>query len=441
MSLINRLRIVGDNNIVFQDIDGSQINTTIKAFISNITAEKDERIADLKRTIEDKTEIQHLSRNEIQRLGRELTQLKEERLSLKKHIEEMLREFDGKDLSTTSKIYQEAFNLFVSGKLREAIDFLTEDKMAAEEKQQAQIRRLKADMLVLNFDFAGAAHNYEKAVALFPSWGNYGTAANFYCNQKNYQKAEHHYLSSLDYAENDEQKAGTLNNLGNYYRNTQKMHQAEAAYTEALSLYRQLVAPPLHAFLPDVAMILNNLGNYYSVNQKMPEAEAAYLEAFSLYRQLAAKDSATFLPHVAGTLNNLGNYYYSNQMMQHAEAAYTKALSLRRQLADQDPDTFLSDFATTLYNLASFYLEIPEEAQKYLKESLSIRRELAQLNPDAQNLELARTLIVGGFLDKSMGNTDQSQEYFKEALSIVEPFSEVPLAQQLIEIAKENIQE
>lgn len=448
MSLINSLRIVGNNNIVLQDVDGSQISLTIDAFVSNITEEKDKRIADLESTIKDKTKIEHLLDSDVQRLGRELTQLKEERLSLEKHIEEILREFDGKDLSTTSTMYQEAFSLFVSGELQKAIDFLTEAKMAAEEakaqaiiKQQAETRRLKADMLILTFDFAGAAHNYEKAVTLFPSWGNHGTAANFYCNQKNYQKAEPHYLSSLDYAENEDQKAITLNNLGNCYRSNQKMPQAEAAFTEAFSIYRKLVEQNPHAFLPDLAMTLNNLGTYYCVNQKMPQAEAAYTKAFSLYRQLAAQDPATFSLHVAGTLNNLGNYYYSNQMMPHAGAAYIKALSLRRQLADPNRDAFLSDIATTLYNLVIFYLENPEEAQKYLKESLSIRRKLAQLNPDAQNLELARTLNIGGFVYKALENTTQSQEYFKEALFIAEQYPDVPLAQHVINMAKENIQE
>jgi len=398
----NSLRIDGNNNIVLQDVDGSHISLSIDAFISNITEEKDKRIADLESTIADKTKIEHFSDAEIQRLGRELTQLKEERLFLEQRIEEMLREFDGKDLSTTSKMYQEAFNLFVSGQLQEAIDFLAEDKMAAEEakaqaiiKQQAETRRLKADMLVLTFDFAGAAHNYEKAVALFPSWENHLTAANFYHNQKNYQKVERHYLLALDYAENDEQKATTLNNLGVFYRANQKMAQSEAAYLEALNTYRQLAQINPNAFLPDVAMTLNNLGVFYRDNQKMAQSEAAYLEA----------------------------------------------LNIRRQLAQINPDAFLTDVTDTLNNLVIFYFSTPEEAEKYLEESLPIRRKLAELSPDAQNLELARTLIIGGFVYNALENTEQSQEYFKEALFIAEQYPQVPFAQQVIETAKKQIKE
>jgi len=542
MSLIhyNSLRIDGNNNIVLQDVVGSQISLTIDAFINNITEEKDKRIADLERTIADKTKIEHFSDAEIQRLGRELTQLKEERLFQEQRIEEMLREFDGKDLSTTSKMYQEAFNLFVSGKLQEAIDFLAEDKMAAEEakaqaiiKQQAENRLLKADMLVLTFAFIEAAHNYEKAVALFPSWENHEIVANFYYKQKNYQKVERHYLLALDYAENEHQNANTLNNLGEFYRVNQKMAQAEAAYTKALSLKRQLAVQNPAAFLPSVADTLNNLGLYYSANQKMPQAETAYTEALSLRRHLAAQNPAAFLPKIAGILNNMGTHYYNNQKMLQAEAAYTEALSLyrqleaqnpdafliyvattlnnlgiyysknhkmpqaeaaltealsiRRQLADRNPAAFLTDVATTLNNLGIyhgynrkmpqaeaayldalsiyqhlatqnpdaflpsvantlnnlvlFYLENPEEAEKYLKESLPITRMLAEQNPDAQNLELARTLIIGGLVYKALENTTKSQEFLKEALFIAEHYPQVPFAQKIIRDAKENIQE
>jgi tetratricopeptide (TPR) repeat protein len=428
MSLIhyNSLRIVGNNNLVLQGIDGSQISLTIEAFISNITAEKDKLIAALERTIEDKVKLEHYSIAEKQNLGRELTQLKEERHYLEQRIEEMLREFDGKDLSTTSKMYQEAFNLFVSGQLQEAIDFLTEDKMAAEEakaqaiiKQQAETRRLKADMLVLTFDFTGAEHNYEKAVALFPSWGNHLTTANFYINQKNYQKVERHYQLSLNYAENDEQKATTLNNLGNYYRANQKMLQAEAVYNEALIIRRELADKNPDAFLLDVAMTLNNLGVFYSDNQKMLQAEAAYQEALSIQRQLAELNPDIFLSYVATTLNNIGKYYYDNQKMPEAEAAFKEALNIYRELVNKKTDAFLPDLASTLNNLGEYFRvnRKIQQAEAAYNEALDIQRQLASKNPDAYLLDLANTLNnLGNYYDSQ--KMPEAEALFKEALNI-----------------------
>ncbi len=349
----NSLRIEGNNNLVFQDAHGTVQHTTIEAFVQLFTAEKDKRIEVLEKTIDDKVKIERYDNAEIQRLGRQLTQLKEERDFQETRINEMLREFDGKDVSHSSKLYQEAFALFLSGKLADALTVLDETKLAQQEaqsqalrEQQADTRLLKAEMLQLNFQFAAAAHNLEKATQINPTWKSHLTTANFYSAQKDYQKVATHYQQALQRAAHDAERAATL----------------------------------------------NNLGVFYSTNQKMPQAEAAYNEALKMYRQLA----------------------------------------------DKNPDAFLPDVAMTLNNLIILNFEQPKAAENYLKESLPIRRKLAQANPDAQDLELARTLIIGGFVYEGLGNVAQSQAFFKEALSIAMQYPDVPLAQQLISKAKKN---
>ncbi len=154
---------------------------------------------------------------------------------------------------------------------------------------------------------------------------------------------------------------------------------------------------------------------------------------------MAEKNPDAFLPDLAMTLNNLGIYYSANQKMPQAEAAYNEALKIYRQLAEKNPDAFLPDVAMTLNNLILLKIENPKEAEKYLEECLPIRRKLAQLSPDAQNLALARTLILGGFVYEALENSAQSQACFKEALSIAEQYPQVPFAQQLIQTAEGKI--
>jgi tetratricopeptide (TPR) repeat protein len=61
-------------------------------------------------------------------------------------------------------------------------------------------------------------------------------------------------------------KAGTLNNLGNVYSNTGRIEKAEQAYSEALDIYRRLAtANPRRE--QDVAGTLNNLGNVQQYRQ------------------------------------------------------------------------------------------------------------------------------------------------------------------------------
>ena len=47
--------------------------------------------------------------------------------------------------------------------------------------------------------------------------------------------------------------AGTLNNLGNLYHDSQRLKEAEAAHREALDIRRQLAKTNPAAYQPDVA--------------------------------------------------------------------------------------------------------------------------------------------------------------------------------------------
>ncbi|WP_423787669.1 tetratricopeptide repeat protein, partial [Klebsiella pneumoniae] len=70
-------------------------------------------------------------------------------------------------------------------------------------------------------------------------------------------------------------------NLANLHSATERMKEAEAAYQEALSTFRELAKANPEAYLPNVAMTLSSLANLYRATERMKEAEAAYQEALS----------------------------------------------------------------------------------------------------------------------------------------------------------------
>ena len=55
----------------------------------------------------------------------------------------------------------------------------------------------------------------------------------------------------------------------------------------------------------DAAARLNNLAILYADKNEFPAAQAAYDEALALYRRLADVNPQTYLHYVAGTLHNL----------------------------------------------------------------------------------------------------------------------------------------
>ena len=213
--------------------------------------------------------------------------------------------------------------------------------------------------------------------------------------------------------------ARTLNNLGLVYTATQRLKEAEAVYTESLATFRQLVRENAATYLPNLAMALNNLGNLYRATQRLKEAEGAYIESLAVRRQLAKENPAAYLPDVAGTLNCLGVLYSTTQRLREAEAAYTEGLTIRRQLAKENAEAYLPDVAGTLSNLGVLYVDTQrlKEAGDAYTESLAIRRQLAKENPAAYLLDVADTLSNLGFLYRATQRQKEAEDAYTEALS------------------------
>jgi len=107
------------------------------------------------------------------------------------------------------------------------------------------------------------------------------------------------------------------------------------------------------------------------VNGQLAEAEAAYREALAIYRRQPHRDEA----RLAGTLGNLGNFYAVQERFAEAESMYRDALALQRQLPDGESRAVLAKTLSHLGNALSKQGKLPE-AETMHRESLALRREL-----------------------------------------------------------------
>jgi hypothetical protein len=67
-----------------------------------------------------------------------------------------------------------------------------------------------------------------------------------------------------------------------------------------------------------VARTLNNLGNLYRETQRLIEAEDSYREAIDTFRELAETNPAAYRQTVAATLIGLGVLYHNTQRLSEA---------------------------------------------------------------------------------------------------------------------------
>jgi tetratricopeptide (TPR) repeat protein len=106
----------------------------------------------------------------------------------------------------------------------------------------------------------------------------------------------------------------------------------------------------------DRAVISGTLGVLYGAVRKYDEAERAYTEALTIYKELAEKNPDAYLPDVAMTQNNLGTLYGAVRKYDEAERAYTEALTIRKELAEKNPDAYLLDLFGTQINTGILYI-------------------------------------------------------------------------------------
>jgi tetratricopeptide (TPR) repeat protein len=358
----------------------------------------------------------------------ELTKLRQERDQAKETAEKAAEMIAKQKPDGVSELYQTAMRLFLDGKVDQAIDTLSDEKLrelskaAKERKSEAWL--LKAELLTVQYRLDDAEKAYQGAIDTSPE----SFKANFAFARFNQQlnrndKAMTAYRQCLELARRNNDNgeiAATLNNLGDLDRAQNRMEAAREEYQEALMIRRELAQKNRDTYLPNVAMTLNNLANLDRDQNRMEAARKGYQEALMIYRELAQKSLDTYLPNVAATLNNLANLDRDQNRLEAARKGYEEAVTIYRELAQKNPDTYLPNVAATLNNLANLDGDQnrSEAARKGYEEALKIRRELAQKNPDTYLPDVALTLNNLANLDSDENRMEAARKEYEEALKI-----------------------
>jgi tetratricopeptide (TPR) repeat protein len=120
-----------------------------------------------------------------------------------------------------------------------------------------------------------------------------------------------------------------------------ELHDAEAAYDEAIALRKPLVAefPDVPQYRRDLALSYTQLANLLSDTGRPGKAEAAYRETLALRKQLVKDYPGVpgYVSSLADIHMNLGILLKNTGRPRGAEEALRECLSLRKQLAADSP--------------------------------------------------------------------------------------------------------
>jgi len=217
----------------------------------------------------------------------------------------------------------------------------------------------------------------------------------------------------------------SLDMLGVVYERMQRPLEAEKAFGEEITIYRELYekSPKLGNF--DIALPLNNLGILLR-DVDVNEAEKALRESLRIRREYAEYDPDMYFPAIATSLVNLAMLLRRAGNLEEARKLLQEARQMRQRFADDEPDFFNTGLATALNNLGVVLAEScePAEAEEAFEEALRLRRDLAEKAPELNLSWLASTLNNHGVLLRRRGDLPGAREAYQEALEIWRPLAE-----------------
>ena len=203
---------------------------------------------------------------------------------------------------------------------------------------------------------------------------------------------------------NQDDRAGTYEDLADVLRAEAKYSDAEVASRQALALDVSLHGNDSLS----VARVLATLAISVGEQDRYPEAEAMDRESLRIEQKVLGIDD----PSDAMTLNSLGQTLKDEDKLVEAEQVHRQALTIQRKvLGPQDPEV-----AVTLDNLGGVYKsegKLPD-ADEMFREGLAIRRKL----PADKQPDVAMSLDNLGQLLRDEGKFAESETLFTEAFTI-----------------------
>jgi tetratricopeptide (TPR) repeat protein len=268
---LKSIQLDGDGNVVLQHVSaqGNIIINTLDwdTFVQRYTYQQQARIQELQKLLARSEELFDVK---TLQLSQQINELQTEVARREAQVKHMIEEYAEKDLSQTDALYSEAFELFLAGKLDEALALLDDAQLEAKlrkaqeaERRVAESYTLKADILQLQYNFAAAEDYLHRALRAYPDWGNCLTLANFYKNLNHFPPAEQHYQQCLELADDDSKLATTLNNLAILQRDKNEFPAAEQSYRRALDIRRAFAESIPHAYDLPVCETSLNLVMFY----------------------------------------------------------------------------------------------------------------------------------------------------------------------------------
>lgn len=424
MSLYKKICLESSSgNILIDKIEKNASLTVneihLEKFLDLYTKELKDRIKELEKLVKCTEECVGNKQQEYILTIEQLTrQLAERESRLKNFVEQ----YQDKDLSHLPESYQTVFELFVQGECETALALLDEEILRENEKNQAENRILKGNILLSLDRIKEAEANFKKAVEIYPSVENYQSCGNFYGHIRQAKKAIACFKKAIK--QNDDMLMGMvlLHGLGSFYLLLEDKHNADRYYQQAWNLMIQLSdkqgSTPYSATLG----LLCDMAWLAFENKDYTQAEDKYRNALEVQRKVLEDGQKNFpYNQLADTLQCLARVLAAKQEESEAGELFLEAIDIWEKHVDENPDLFYPQFADALKYYADLLSEKDvSKAESYYLRALSIFRNRVSKYQIVFEPIMSQILLSLSMFYLSTGREPEAVEYLKEGAEIIE---------------------
>lgn len=301
---------------------------------------------------------------------------------------------------------------------------------AAGDARLAELDRFEAQIRARTQDYTGARDLYRKLIGVYKERGSAKGLAlvlndlgHLHEAQSEYRLAEASYTAALDLAREIKDpgtEAMALNNLGNVKWETGDYGGARELFRKALGIRRELGQMHLSAnTLNNVGIALLGLGQYEGSLER-------FREAFTVFHEIGSRNGK------ATTLHNMALVFKDQGRFLEAKEFSGQAIRLAREIQDRK---LLATAILRLGNLYEYYGQFAKALAEYEK-AAAIQREIRD------RFFLSNTLVAMANLRVRKGEGEQAEQDYRTALEIRReigaPLVEILCSSALFHIEKQR---
>ena len=287
----------------------------------------------------------------------------------------------------------------------------------------------------------------------------YNLAASFYMQNKNYEKAENLFKSSIEIyekfirlASSESEMWGyksflalTLNNFATLYSFKEDYEAARKYFRLSIKDYETLIKMNFEAFVPTLATLYNNFANIlretkhyedaekicnkailFGKSNRQIEAEEMFIKSIKMYEELSISNPHRYISKLANCYNNYSVLYSHMGQNEKVAQIILQSIKIYEKSIKCEPQRYGQIYINQLQRLATHYMisnQYNEAENLYIK-IIDFCQQLIRINKKEYEREIVKAYLFLAHLYFNTNRDNLAEEIIFKAYPIAQKYQD-----------------